>query len=86
MDKDGKAKKEEAPKGEATPKVTPKDLAKEFGTTPYKVRVYLRGLEKFKDGTYTRYGWDPSSKELEEIRKGLKAKFSPSKEEWKKSA
>jgi len=67
--------------------VTPKDLAEELREagapeiTPYKVRVYLRSLEKFQDGKYTRYKFEEGSELLHQIREGLRAKYLPKKEE-----
>lgn len=67
--------------------VTPKDLAAELREagapeiTPYKVRVYLRSLDRFQDGKYTRYKFEEGSELLHQIREGLRAKYLPKKEE-----
>src|SRR5690606_8521245 len=67
--------------------VTPKDLAEELRQagapeiTPYKVRVYLRSLERYQDGKYTRYKFEEGSELLHQIREGLRAKYLPKQEE-----
>lgn len=67
--------------------VTPKDLAEELRQagapeiTPYKVRVYLRSLERYQDGKYTRYKFEEGSELLHQIREGLREKYLPKQEE-----
>jgi len=67
--------------------VTPKDLAAELQEagateiTPYKVRVYLRSLERYQDGKYTRYKFEEGSELLHQIREGLREKYLPKQEE-----
>lgn len=79
----------QAQEAQATEKkiVTPKDLAEELRQagapeiTPYKVRVYLRSLERYQDGRYTRYKFEEGSEELHRIREGLREKYLPKQEE-----
>ena len=81
------AKKVEETKTTEKKIVTPKDLAAELQEagaseiTPYKVRVYLRSLEKFQDGKYTRYKFEEGSELLHQIREGLREKYLPKQEE-----
>ena len=82
-------KKTEETKAPETKIVTPKDLAAELREagapeiTPYKVRVYLRSLERFQDGKYTRYKFQEGSELLHKIREGLREKYLPKQEKKK---
>lgn len=81
------AKKVEETKTTEKKIVTPKDLAAELQEagapeiTPYKVRVYLRSLDKFQDGKYTRYKFEEGSELLHQIREGLREKYLPAPKE-----
>lgn len=93
-----KTKETKAPETKATETkaaeakiVTPKDLAAELREagapeiTPYKVRVYLRSLDRFQDGKYTRYKFEEGSELLHQIREGLRERYLP-KQEKKETA
>src|SRR5690606_13008331 len=92
MAKGTKEKKVETKTTEEKKIVTPKDLASELqeagapGITPYKVRVYLRSLERYQDGKYTRYKFEEGSELLHKIREGLREKYLPAPEKEEEAA
>lgn len=50
---------------------TTKDMANALGMTGKQLRRYLRQMEKYNDGIYTRYAW--SKKDHDAIVKTIKA-------------
>ena len=61
--------------------LTTKDIAEEMGvTSTKKLRRYLRKIEVFQDGKYTRYGWVEGSKEHKDIVKQLRGMMNVEKQ------
>ena len=65
-------KKEKAPEKKY---VTTREIATSLGVKPATLRRYLRTLPKFQDSGYTRYKWDPDSKEDMQNVEDIKTSF-----------
>lgn len=50
---------------------TTKEMALELGMNGKQLRRYLRKMEKYNDGIYTRYAW--TKKDYDKIVKAIKA-------------